>query len=111
MRRIIGKIHKERPFCCFSIPNAVNRPVSEQIGGVSFWGDYLPVVAHAILSHAPMRPVVVHHVVNESVELVESAFTRMVFIFQPQVPLADMKRFISCPTQHIGQRDGIGGSK
>ena len=55
-----------------------------------------------------MRPVVVHHVVNESVELVESAFARMVFIFQPQVPFADMKRFISCPTQHIGQRDGIG---
>jgi hypothetical protein len=86
----------------------LDRPVAEQVGAVAGRVDLLRAQAHIVDAVAAVRVIVVDHVTQETVEVVETALVRRVGGFEPEVPLADEAGAITGRLEQTRQQHGVG---
>ena len=69
--------------------NEVHTPFCKEICGVSSWINGVKTVPHVIYIMSAVRVVVIHHITEKTVEMIESAFTWMIFRFESEMPFAN----------------------
>ena len=108
VRRVVGQVQEKRGFILGPFLHVIHRPLGKQIRGVARRVDGLLVFAHIVDVVAAFVHVVVHHVAEPAVEVVEAALGGRVGRFQAQVPLADDGRVVARPLQERRQQRGLG---
>ena len=104
VRRVVSEVHEERGFFAFAIVESVDGPFAEQVGGVAGRIDLLSVLAEIIDTVPTVLVVVVDHVAEETLEMIETAPVRRVRLLKAKVPFADDGRVITSALERPGQK-------
>ena len=80
----------------------VGGPAGEEIRRVTFGVDFLAIQMHVIDAVAAMVVIVVHHVAQESVEVIESAIVGEVRRFETEMPFSDHVGMVAVDLQQFG---------
>ena len=105
---VVSEVHEERGFFALAAVHMVDAPLGNQVGGVAGRVDLTAVFAEIIDTVPTVLVVVVDHVAEETLEMIETAPVRCVWLLKAKVPFADDGRMITgsleCPGQERGFR-------
>ena len=82
----------------------VDAPLGNQVGGVAGRVDLTAVFAEIIDTVPTVLVVVVDHVAEETLEMIETAPVRRVRLLKAKVPFADERRVITSALECPGQK-------
>ena len=104
VRCVIGEIHKERAVFALAIIDVVDTPFGDQVGRVAGRIDLLSVLAEIIDTVPTVLVIVVDHVAEEALEMIETAPVWRVRLLKTKVPFADERRVIASALERPGQK-------
>ena len=81
MRCVVSQIKKKGLIGFFSVSYNIDCPFGEQVGGVTFWVDFLIVETHIVIIMTQMSVVIVHHIAKEPSKIIEPAGAGMILLF------------------------------
>ncbi len=101
---VIGEVHKERAVFALAIIDVVDTPFGNQVGRVAGWIDLTAVLSEIIDTVPTMLVIVVDHVAEETLEMIETAIVRYVRFLKAKVPFTDERSVITRPLECPGQK-------
>ena len=105
MRGVVREIEEERPLRGGGpFAQVRDRPFGEQVGGVAGRVDRVAIEPHQVVTVPPVRRVALHHVAEETMEVVEAAVIGHVGGDEAEVPLADDGGVVARLPQFVGER-------
>ena len=109
VRGVVSEIEEEGGVFRAAGGDVIHGPLGEEVGCMALGVDDVAVVAHEVVAVAEVGPVIVHHVAEEAVEVVEPPVERGVGRFQAEVPLADDGAVVAGGLEVGRNHDGIVG--
>ena len=94
VRSVVGKVKKERRCCPAPALHVVDRPLCKEIGCMTLWLDRLAIEPHVVVTMAKMVVVIVHHIAQKPVKMIETTIVGKIGFGQTKVPLANDRRLI-----------------
>ena len=104
VRCVVSEVHEERGFFALAAVHMVDAPLGNQVGGVAGRVDLTAVFAEIIDTVPTVLVVVVDHVAEETLEMIETAPVRCVRFLKSKVPFADERRVITSALECPGQK-------
>ena len=104
--RVVGQVEEERVFGILAGGEVVLGPVGKNVSGVAFGIHLFFIEAHVVLSVTAVLVVVVHHIAEEAVEVIETAGVGVGFVIEPEVPFSDGGGVVSERLESLGKRNG-----
>ena len=101
---VIGEVHKERAVFALAIIDVVDTPFGNQVGRVAGRIDLKAVLSEIIDTVPTMLVIVVDHVAEETLEMIETAIVRYVRFLKAKVPFTDKRSVITSPLECPGQK-------
>ena len=108
MRCVVGKVEKEGLFAVGTVLDVFDGPIGEQVRSVTLGMNLRRVEAHIIVAVAKMAEVVVHHIAEEPLEMMEPPVTGVAVSVEPEVPLPDQRSVVFSALEDGGEEDGRG---
>ena len=100
---VVSEIHEEWLFAQLAIIEIINSPCGKQICRMSGWVNFLFVFAEVINAVPTVFVIIVNHVAQEALEIIEPAFVGRVRCFKPKMPFANNRCMVANRLQRIWQ--------
>ena len=107
MWRVIGEIEEKRLQRLRLRAKEFHTPFREEFCRMSSRVNGVKPAAHIVVVVPEVRVVVVHHIAEEAVKMIEPSPTWVIFGFKSEMPLADKRGVVIPPLKHGGKRDSI----
>ena len=107
MRCVVSEVKEKRVKCLCLCANEVHTPFCKKVCRVSPRINGIKTVPHVVSIVSAVCVIVVHHIAEEPMKMIEAAFARVVLRFESKVPLTDECRPIRSLFQGCRERNGI----
>src|SRR5687767_3875927 len=95
MRCVVSEVQQEGGLTFRALFQVLAGPGRKEIRRVSLWFNYLTLEPHVVSTMSQMGPIVVHHVAEKPMKVVEAALDRRIRRFQAKMPFTDDRSVIT----------------